>query len=175
MAEVVYYVASSVDGYIATADGGTEWLNPYPAGEYGYVEFYSSVQAAVVGRQTYEQIAAYEKWPFAGKPMLVFSHRSFRPGSPDTTVTSAAPAEVVAELEGRGLSRVWLVGGGELAGSFRREGLITEYVVTLIPVLLGAGVPLFAPPGPQEQLSLTDSRSFPDGVVQLRYLRGDFA
>ncbi len=173
MAEVVYYVASSLDGYIATADGGTEWLTAYPAEDYGYTEFYASVHALVMGRQTWEQVAAHERWPFAGKPAVVFSRRPFRAGSPDTTVTSASPAEVVAELEGRGLSRVWLVGGGELAGSFRREGLITEYLVTLIPLLLGAGVPLFAPPGPQEQLSLAECRSFPTGVVQLRYMRGD--
>ncbi|HVP18635.1 MAG TPA: dihydrofolate reductase family protein [Spirochaetia bacterium] len=177
MADVVYSVASSLDGYIATADGGIEWLTPYQsAGEdYGYAEFYASVQAVVMGRQTYEQAEGFGKWPFDGKPALIFSHHSLHVPFPDASATSAAPADALRDLEQRGLSRVWLVGGGELAGSFRREGLINEYLVTFIPVLLGAGVPLFAPPGPQEQLALTGTRSFPNGVVQLRYLRGDSA
>ncbi len=177
MAEVVYYVASSLDGYIATADGGVEWLGAYQsaAEDYGYAQFYATVQVLVMGRQTYEQVQGFGRWPYEGKPVTVFSHHPLRIPFPDASSSSAAPAEVLADFESRGIRRVWLVGGGELAGSFRREGLITEYLVTLIPVLLGAGVPLFAPPGPQEQLALAESRSFSNGVIQLRYLRGDSA
>jgi len=170
-------VASSLDGYIATADGGIEWLTPFEGtGEdYGYADFYASVQAVVMGRQTFAQVEGFEKWPFEGKPVVVFTHHPLRSRFPETTATSESPAAVLTELEGRGLQRVWLVGGGELAGSFRRDSLINEYLVTVIPVLLGAGVPLFAPPGLQEQLALTECRSFPNGAVQLRYLRGDSA
>jgi dihydrofolate reductase len=175
MADVVYFVASSLDGYIATADGGIEWLTSYQsAGEdYGYVDFSASVQAAVMGRQTYEQVEGMGEWPFAGKTVRIFSHHPLRIRFPDASLASGAPAEVLEDLDRRGARRVWLVGGGELAGSFRREGLIDEYIVTLIPVLLGAGVQLFVPPGPQEQLALAESRSFPNGVVQMRYLRSD--
>jgi dihydrofolate reductase len=72
-----------------------------------------------------------------------------------------------------GLKRTWLVGGGALAASFRSAGLITKYIVTIVPVILGAGVPLFADPGPPERLQLVEEKSYPKGLVQLRYVRAE--
>ena len=69
---------------------------------------------------------------------------------------------------GHGLRRVWLVGGGELAVAFGEHGRITVYIVSVIPVMRGAGVPLFADSGSQKQLRLVDSRSYPNGIVQLK-------
>jgi dihydrofolate reductase len=86
-------------------------------------------------------------------------------------VTARVPAKVVAELKSRGYRRAWLVGGGKLAASFRAKGLITEYVVSIVPVVLGAGIPLFASRGPKEDLKLVESKSYPNGLVQLRYRR----
>lgn len=86
-------------------------------------------------------------------------------------LTSGTPSEVVAQLSSRGIRRVWLVGGAHLAASFRESGLITEYVLSVIPVFLGAGIPLFAASGPKENLKLVESKSYPTGLVQLRYLR----
>jgi dihydrofolate reductase len=79
----------------------------------------------------------------------------------------------MSEIETRGLRRAWLVGGGALAASFRSQGLITEYIVTIVPVILGAGVPLFADSGPLERLKLVEANSYPKGLVQLRYLRAE--
>jgi dihydrofolate reductase len=76
----------------------------------------------------------------------------------------------VAEMNSRGLRRAWLVGGGKLAASFRAEGLITEHIVSVIPVLLGAGIPLFDGRGARETLRLASTKSFDNGIVQLRYL-----
>lgn len=158
--EVVYYVAASLDGFIATREGGIDWLRPFEGGaeDYGYSEFYASVEAVLLGRKTYEQSLQFPEWPYAGKPYWVFS-----------SATRNTPAAVVQEMRQRGLRRAWLVGGGKLAASFRRERLITEYIVSVIPVILGEGIPLFDGLTGFEALKLLSSRSYPSGIVQLRY------
>jgi len=173
--EVIYYVAASVDGYIATMDGGIEWLAPFEGtGEdYGYAQFYDSVEAVLLGRRTYETSLAFAEWPYPGKPCWVFSHGNIRSLSSDVVRTAQAPVEVMDHIATSGVRRTWLVGGGALAASFRAEGLITEYIITIVPVVLGAGVPLFADPGPPERLQLVEEKSYPKGLVQLRYVRAE--
>jgi dihydrofolate reductase len=101
----------------------------------------------------------------------VFSRALLEIFQPDVEATARSPAEVVAEIAARGLRRAWLVGGGALAALFRSQGLITEHIVSIVPVILGAGVPLFASGGPRESLKLVESKSYPNGLMQLRYLR----
>jgi dihydrofolate reductase len=160
--EIIYYVAASLDGYIATPGGGIDWLRPFEnTGEdYGYGEFYASIEAVLLGRATYEQCLQFPEWPYGGKPYWVFSKAS-----------GNTPARVVDEMNARGLRRAWLVGGGKLAAAFRAEGLITEHIVSFVPLLLGAGIPLFGGPGARENLRLIGSRTYPTGIVQLRYAR----
>jgi dihydrofolate reductase len=173
MPQVIYYVASSLDGYTAIPDGGLEWLAPFEGkGEdYGYAEFYDSIDAVLLGSRTYEKSLTFGAWPFPGKPSWVFSRRSIPAAQEDIIVTPDRPDQVLAELKQRGVQRAWLVGGGVLAGSFRDHRLITEYIVSIIPVILGEGIPLFAASGEREYLQLTDSRTYPNGVVQLQYLQ----
>lgn len=173
MPEVVYYVAASLDGRIATPDGGIDWLAPFEGtGEdYGYAKFYASVDAVLLGRKTYEKSLSFGEWPYPGRPCWVFSRGRLEPSRPDVKATAREPAEVVAEIAALGLRRAWLVGGGELAAAFRSQGLITEHIVTIVPVILGVGIPLFAPGGAMESLKLAESRSYPGGLVQLRYVR----
>ena len=158
--EIVYYVAASLDGFIATPDGGIDWLKPFEnTGEdYGYGEFYASIEAVLMGRKTYEQCLQFPEWPYAGKPYWVFSR-----------ATGNTASSVVAEMKGRGIRRAWLVGGGKLAAAFRAEGLITEYIVSVIPVLLGSGIPLFDGAAPAETLRLVGTKNYESGIVQLRY------
>ena len=158
--EIIYYVAASLDGLIATPDGGIEWLKPYEgtAEDYGYAQFYASVEAVLLGRATYEKCLEFPEWPYADKPYWVFSRSN-----------ANTPASVVAEMKARGLRRAWLVGGGKLAAAFRTAGLITEHIVSIVPVVLGAGIPLFDGPGSTQQLKLLGSRAYPSGIVQLRY------
>lgn len=167
-------MATSLDGYIATPDGGIEWLSPFEGSEVtsSYSRFYSSVDALVMGRRTYEQVLELGEWPYPGKPCWVFSRRRLEVTRPEVTVTAQAPSAAVSELEARGLRRIWLVGGSELAGAFRAEGLITEYIVTVVPAILGAGIPLLASRGPMERLRLVASQPCPNGLVELTYVRG---
>lgn len=173
MSQVVYYVASSLDGYIAPPDGSLDWLaaNEVAGEDYGYAQFYASVDAVLVGRRTYEQCLTFPEWPYPGKPCWVFSHQPLKAATDDITITAESPQRVAAALTEREVRRAWLVGGGQLAGSFRTAQLITEYFVTVLPVVLGGGTPLFAAPGPKEDLRLMDTRKFPGGLVQVRYRR----
>lgn len=174
MTEIIYYVAVSLDGYIAPPDGKVDWLSAYNAGseDYGFGEFYNSIDALVEGSKTYEQALSFDQWPHPGKPCWVFTKRRLEVKQPEVTLTSGTPSEVIAQLGSLGFRRVWLVGGAQMAASFRADGLITEYVLSVIPVLLGAGIPLFAGDGPRENLKLVESKSYPTGLVQLRYRRG---
>jgi len=172
--EVVYYVASSLDGYIATAGGGIEWLRPFEQGgeDYGYADFYASIDCVLLGRHTYEQSQSLGEWPYPKKPCWVFSRTRNGPSEPGVRFTANAPRVALAEAEGEGCKRAWLVGGGKLAAAFRADGLISEHIVSVIPVLLGGGIPLFDGPGQLEWLNLAESRIYPSGIVQLRYRKG---
>lgn len=171
MTEISYYVAASLDGYIATPDGGVAWLSEFEDGDedYGYADFVVSLDAVLMGRRTYEQVLPFGPWPYAGKPCWVFSHAELTPAAAEVTITTAQPQEVAAELAAHGLRRAWLVGGAELAASFRAAGLISEYYVAVIPIILGAGIPLFAAPGAPERLTLVESTPYPNGIVMLHY------
>ena len=170
MVHVTYYVAVSVDGYIATADGGTDWLRPFESAseDYGYHDFYRSIDAAVMGSHTYEQCLTFAEWPYPGKLCWVFSRRTFANRS-DVTVTTDTPAAVLQQLDARGLMRIWLAGGGELAASMRKSGSIDEYIFSVIPVILGGGIGLFAYTSAKENLRLLECKTYPNGVVQLHY------
>jgi dihydrofolate reductase len=171
MTEIVYYVAASLDGYIATPDGGVDWLSEFEdgGGGYGYADFYASVDAVLLGRRTYEQALTFGPWPYQGKPCWVFSHGALSPATPEIIVTAASPPEVAVEMAARGIRRAWLVGGAELAASFRAAALISEYYVAVIPIILGSGIPLFAAPGPRARLALVESTPYANGIVMLHY------
>jgi dihydrofolate reductase len=172
VAVIVYYVASSLDGFIATLEGGIVWLASFEgrADDRGYAEFYRSVDAVLVGGRTYDSCLELGEWPFAGKPCWVIT-RQKREARAEVTFTDRGPAEIAAELAKRGIKRAWLVGGGELAGAFRDAGLIDEYVISHIPTILGDGIPIFGYSSAREELSLVGSKTYPGGIVQSHYRR----
>jgi dihydrofolate reductase len=170
--EIVYYVASSLDGFIATPDGGIEWLKPFEGGgeDYGYAEFYASVDCVLLGRKTYEQCLQFPDWPYHGKPCWIFSRSISDMSEAAVRFSAGPPSTATKQMEAEGCRRAWLVGGGKLAAAFRAERLITEYIVSLVPLILGAGIPLFSAQGRTESLRLMNLRPYANGVLQLRYL-----
>jgi dihydrofolate reductase len=174
MLEVVYSVASSFDGYIATANGSVDWLSRFHASgeDHGAGELYSSVDALLLGSHTYEFALKLGHWPSPDKPSWVFTKRVLRVLHPSITLTSQSPAEVVGHLAARGFRRVWLMGGGQLAASFHSERLISRYIVAVFPVLLGSGIPFLEPHSCSEDaLQLVAAKPFKSGIVQLTYDR----
>ena len=172
---VIYYVATSLDGYIADKDGGVEWLNRYDSGEptnppedYGYQQFFDSVDAMVMGRLTYEQVLAFNVWHYGDKPCWIFSSQPELELKHGVIHTAQSPTEFVDSVSEK-IKSIWLVGGTALANSFRTAGLITHYHITLIPCLLGDGISLFETGFEFQRLNLDSQRTFANGFVQLRY------
>jgi dihydrofolate reductase len=170
---IVYNVACSLDGFIATEDGGVEWLEPFQDGseDYGFGEFYSSLDALLMGSRTYEFALAHPPWMSPDKPSWVFTRRDLPLAHPSVTLTSGEPGRVVESLRASNVHNAWLMGGGELAASFRAGGLINQYMIAVVPVLLGTGIRLFADGGHPEHVDLTEVNPFTNGVVQLIYER----
>lgn len=172
MTEVVYYVAASLDGLIATPDGSVEWLAEFEGRDedYGYAEFLAGVDAVMMGRRTFEQSLTFGPWPYADKSGWVFAQGELRGLPEGVERTTLPPMEFVSRLDGAGVRRAWLVGGGALAGSFHEAGMIDRYIVSLMPVVLGAGVRLLGENGSPARLELESVRPI-DDVVQITYRR----
>jgi dihydrofolate reductase len=173
MLEVAYSVATSFDGYIATTDGGVDWLSRFQVGgeDHGAGELYSASDALLLGSHTYEFALKLGHWPSPEKPSWIFTKRPLRVLHPSITLTSQSAKEAVALLNGRGFRCVWLMGGGRLAASFHAEGLISRYIVSVFPVLLGSGIPFLASHScPEDALRLVAAKPFKSGIVQLTYV-----
>ena len=177
MPQITLYIAISLDGYIADVDGGVGWLPSGDGGsggdDYGYAGFYAGVDAIVMGRRTYEQVRGFGvPWPYPGKPAYVFTNRMADEAAPaGVEFIRADAAAFVRDVAGCYAGIIWLVGGADLGEQFRIAGLIDEYRVFVIPVILGQGVPLFSGTGgaAPTALRLVDTQAFADGVVMLRY------
>jgi dihydrofolate reductase len=170
--KVIVHIATSADGYIARADGDLEWLTsrPAPEGFYGMNAFMKSIDTKVLGRKTYE-VSLHMGAKFDSKsPHLVFSRHPPPTGSP-------AGVEFVSEAIGPFMSRlreqpgkdIWLMGGGEIIASFLDEQAIDEFVISVVPVFIGDGIPLIARRHRHVRLELLSSERFEDGLVQLHY------
>jgi dihydrofolate reductase len=174
MPEVVYSVASSLDSYIATAEGSVDWLAQFHSADAdnGAGDLEGSVDALLLGSHTYEFALGLGRWPSPDKPSWVFTKRDLRVLHPSIALTSKSPAEVVRLLGSRGVRRAWLMGGGQLAASFHSAGLITRYIISIFPVLLGSGIPLFAPHScGLDSLHLVEAKPLSNGIVRLTYDR----
>lgn len=164
------FVGASVDGFIARADGGLDWL-PADGGEpHGFEEFMASVDALVMGRNTFDVVLAFGGWFYGAKPVFVLSNRPLPPAPAGAIVEriTGAPADIVAALAARGVGHIY-VDGGITIQQFLRAGLIQRLIVTRVPVLIGEGIPLFGPLPADVRLEHVATRSFPSGLVQTEY------
>lgn len=142
------YIATSLDGYIATLEGGLEWLYATPNldnDDYGYGAFISGIDAIVMGRKTFEKILTFDPWPYA-QPVFVLSNRS--DAVPEDMKDKAERVSgdltlLVAQLNEQGYPNLYVDGGSTIRG-FLAEDLIDEMIITRMPILLGGGVPLFS-------------------------------
>jgi dihydrofolate reductase len=164
------YIAQSLDGYIATADGGIDWLAPFDAEDYGYAAFAAGLAAIVMGRATYEQARGFAEWPYPGKRVIVLTSAPLE-DAPDGVEGVADPDEIVDllhDIDGT----VWLCGGAETVRAFLDRGAVDRIELYVIPVLLGDGIALFQPSNRADKLTLLDARTFGNGVVRLEYAVG---
>ncbi|MDH5507293.1 MAG: dihydrofolate reductase family protein [Anaerolineae bacterium] len=173
MPKVTLYIAASLDGYIAQKDDGLDWLSlvEQPGQDYGYAEFYASVDCLVMGSSTFQLIRGFEPWPYPGKQTFVMTAQKLKSTRQDVAFLPANVDIALARIDSQGFKSIWLVGGGALTSSFARQVLIDEYIISTIPILLGEGIPLFPPPGGVGQLELLNVQHFPSGLVQSHYRR----
>jgi dihydrofolate reductase len=180
MNPVVYYAAMSLDGYIAESDDTIEWLTGFPGVEPGpdvepvggghgqeYEEFYADVGAMVSGSVTYEWILANAKdWPYAGKPYWVLSSRSLPVPDGQDVRFGDDFEEMIASAGDR---KLWIVGGGGVASQFAAAGLLDDVWLTVVPVVLGDGKPVFDRRLPGPPMRLTGVLPRRSGMIELRF------
>ncbi|MBS3933836.1 MAG: dihydrofolate reductase [Truepera sp.] len=170
------YCAASLDGFIAKLDDDVDWLHKQeysqsPMKGLVYDEFISTVDALVMGRRTFEKALSFSKWPYEGTPVVVLSNRPLQiPPELKGKVRAEAgtPREIVSTLEAKGMRHLYIDGGKTLQG-FLQARCIQELMITIIPVLLGAGIPLFGSLGVEVPLRLVSVTPSENGFVQVRY------
>jgi dihydrofolate reductase len=170
---VSYYVAASLDGFIAGPDGDVDWLDAadLPDEDFGYEAFVETVDALIMGRKTWDFVAGVRPWPYGARPVRVFSHRSIDPRELPVERAAGEASQVVAELAEAGHAHVWLVGGGGLASALVASGHLTDLILTVIPVTLGRGIPLFGDGHDRTLWRPRGARRWSNGVVQHHFSR----
>lgn len=170
MPRTILYIATSLDGYIATPDGGVEWLEGYEDSLAGYDEFISGIGAAAMGRETYE-FAARADWPYL-MPVGVLTSRPIESPPPGVFAHPGPASELLTTLHRRTDKDIWLLGGGRTLRAFLDANLVDVMRIFIIPKLLGDGLSLF-PPGPRkvEPLALAATHVYASGVVEVQYER----
>jgi len=167
---LVLFIASSLDGFIATKDESLEWLyNVEGEGDNGFSDFYETVDTVLLGKRTYDWVMKQdiEEFPYKKKECYVFTRSSIE-NTKDVKFVNNNVTEFVDKLKSQDGKNIWIVGGGELFHSFIQEKLVDEIIITVAPSILGKGVPLFREGDYQLDLSLKRMRSF-NQFVELHY------
>jgi dihydrofolate reductase len=174
--KITVYIATSADGYIARPDGDVEWLNRRPHKiDYGMRKFYPTIDTILWGRKTYDWLLDYYRKRgkttglFDTKTNYVFSRKPPKRPAPGVQFVSEPVKTFARRLRTAPGKHIWMMGGAGLIASFLDAGEIDEFDIHVIPVFIGAGIPLVAPRHRDVPLRLRSSRRFADGVVRLRY------
>lgn len=172
MKKIKLYIAASIDGYIARSDGDLDWLTKYPINpetNYGYDDFYKSIDTVIMGGQTYRDILNMDfVWPYKDKTTYVITRNSMGVKENIHFITENIVEEISKLREKKGQD-IWLVGGGQLIAMLLASDLVDEMIITTIPVILGNGIALFPEQPKESQWELQDSMNYKNGVVQTKY------
>lgn len=172
MRRLSLYIATSLDGFIARADGRVDWLDAIPNPnqlDYGYGPFLASVDTTLMGNNTYQTILGFgSDFPYPDTRNYVFS-RSKRPDAPSIQYVTEDPAAFVRRLKQADGQGIWLIGGGQLNTVLLNAGLIDELIISIAPVVLGVGIPLFGDTAVETHWTRTKTESFETGFVQSTY------
>jgi dihydrofolate reductase len=179
--KIIVSVATSADGFIArpegSADGSLDWLDrPRPKGNYGMGAFYKSIDTILWGRKTCDMALAFQEKGVAGSAFdtsvknYVFTHTLPSSAPPKSVEFVNEPVKrFVSRLRAKKGKDIWIMGGAGIIASFLDEGEIDEFILSVVPVLIGEGIPLLAPRHRTVPLKLIASTKFADGVVKLHY------
>jgi len=138
------YIASTLDGYIAAADHSFSFLDPYPAEDAGYEDFYAGIGTLVMGRTTYEVCRRFvQPWPYAGKRLIVVTSSAIADLPADAETWTKGIDALVTHLRADAAQDVWVVGGGRLQQAFIDRDALDRLDQFIVPVILGGGIPLY--------------------------------
>ena len=168
--KLVLFIASSLDGYIATNDESLEWLYRVEGeGDNGFSEFYNTVDTIIMGKKTYDWILNQDlkEFPYKNKDCYVFT-RSSAENNENVKFINGDITDFINNLKAQDGKNIWIVGGGQLLHSFIQRGLVDEFILTIAPTLIGNGIPLFRKGEYQLELSLKRMRNF-NQFVELHY------
>jgi dihydrofolate reductase len=168
--DVVYYAAASLDGFIADPGGGVDWLSDAPSGDYGYDAFFAEVGSIVAGRATFDQAVGFG-WAYGERPAAVLTSSPLGEDAPAAAFAwnGSDPVGLLERLRRESPGRVWLLGGARTAGFFLEHGLLDAVEIGVIPVLLGAGIPLFPDDVGLHRLEPVETRPVEGAGARLRY------
>ncbi len=175
MRKVILYIAASLDNYIARPDGNVDWLDDpdyaLEGEDFGYNKFYESIDTTLMGNKTYTEVLGYNvPFPYPGKLNYVFS-RSKKENDEHVIYINEDVVSFVNNLKTSSGKDIWLIGGGEINSLFLENGLIDSIILTLIPITLGKGLPMFPTHLGETKFGITDSKSYKNGFCQLTYER----
>lgn len=173
MRKIKLYIAISLDGKIAGVEGEVDWLDQLPNPEqldYGYFDFYANIDTVLMGNKTYQQVLGFDvPYPYPGMESYVFTQNTELKDDENVTYITKDIPQFLQTLKEKQGKDIWLIGGGEVNSLLIKSGLIDELWVHVMPIVLGAGIPLFAEGIEKTFLKLTDSKTYPTGVVGLTY------
>ena len=171
MSSTRVFIAASLDGFIAGPQDELDWL---PSGDVAvddtFTPFFAQIGAILMGRRTYDVVSGFDgDWPYGDTPVLVATSEPLEAGVESVRSISGTVAELVEAARAAAGERDVYVDGGALIRSALDADLIDEIAVTIVPVVLGSGVPLFAGAAQRHRLELIDSRSIGGDLVELSY------
>jgi dihydrofolate reductase len=169
------YVATSLDNYITSRGGGLEWLTEIPnpgQSDYGFAEFMSSIDAVVMGRNTFETVISFDSWPYPVPVFVLSASLKTLPGkvAGKVEIIHGEPRALVKRLNQRGYRNLY-IDGGRTIQCFLQEDLIDEMIITRVPVLLGEGIPLFGNLENSLNFHLEKTEQLNDALVKSSYSR----
>lgn len=164
MRKVILYTAVSLDQFIAGPDGELDWL--LQDDDYGFKDFYATIDTLLMGRNTYTYIEQYKPYPHEDKMNFVFSHNLSKFPEEYLRFISGDPADFTRKLKEKPGQDIWLVGGGQVNATLMEAGLIDEMILSIHPIQLGRGIHLFAGPISIQNFETLDVKPYPSGLVQ---------
>ena len=170
---VFVFIATSLDGFIARENGNIDWLSlaDSEGEDYGYNEINEKTDTIIMGRKTYDKVLELtEEFPVKNKNIYIVTHKE-RARENNLIFSNKDPGDLVRELKNQEGKNIYVDGGAQIVQELMRQDLIDEYIISVLPVFLGNGIPLFGNTGKQKMLRLKYSHSFDSGLVQLAYER----
>ncbi len=166
--KVSIFIAMSLDGYIARVDNSLDWLEKiHDCNEdYGHGAFFTDIDTLILGRKSYEVITSFSKWPYQGKRTVVLS-KTLQSVREEAELYSAHPEKLLSKLQDEGVRHIW-IDGGITVSRFLDLGAVDFLTVTMIPILLGSGIPLFSVKN-ETSLKLIYYKTYESGLVQMCY------